>query len=363
MTQGIVWCPYCGEPHDLEDRFCRKTGKVLDRKIHGPHAAGSKRHPLHGAVIDGRYKIGRRIGSGGMGAVFEAVHIGLDRRVAVKVVSRSNRDSRSRLRKEGAIIASLHHPNLCDVYDIGRMPDGAPYLVLELLGGETLAARMKRVHRLPVGEVLDIFTQILSGLRCAHAAGIIHRDLKPANIFLVERLGCASLVKILDFGLAKNVHRRLDETALTRPGRSVGTPAYMSPEQILGGTVDARSDLFAIGILLFHALTKEHPFAVGADSDYNRAIFEGSPRSLADRRPVPVELAALVDRCLAKDVLARPQSAAEVQDVVAGLLAEEETTHVREIFDEGPTVPRLGGSSSAVDSSDAAPRRAHNPDV
>ena len=309
-----MWCPHCGSPHKLGSRFCVATGKPLDTRVHR-NELPARRHPLVGTLIAGKYEVVRRIGAGGMGEVFEAENTVLGRIVAIKIVSGSGTEAAARLRREAEVIASLQHPNICDVYDVGALPDGSPFLVLERLTGETLESHLRRERRIRPIRAIELFTQILSGLQVAHAAGIVHRDLKPANVFLTERIGCPPLVKILDFGFAKDVSGRM--RTMTQPGRRCGTPAYMSPEQLFGRPLDLRSDLFSVGIMLFEALSAQHPFAGASVTEMTVKIARDPTPALPPR--VSKELAEIVRKALEKDPAARPKSALEMQTALASL--------------------------------------------
>jgi eukaryotic-like serine/threonine-protein kinase len=317
VNEGFRWCPHCGRPHSLRDRACAATGKPLDNVIHQrsatpPARTPPARSPLLGAVLDGKYRILRAIGYGGMGTVFEAENLALKRLVAVKVVSRpDSEDALARFAREAAIVSSIQHPNICDVHDVGVLPDGGPYIVLERLQGDTLHARLQRPIRAPVTELVDIFVQILSGLHAAHASRILHRDLKPQNVFLVDRAGCGPLVKIVDFGLARDLSAT---NRLTKPGRLCGTVQYMSPEQLRGEALDQRSDLFSVAVLLYESLTRRHPFAAPTAVELQTNILRADPVPLRSLRPdVPAALEDMVAWAMARSPAQRPSSALELQ--------------------------------------------------
>lgn len=249
-----------------------------------------------------------------MGVVYEAENLTLKRLVAIKVVlATDSAEALARLGREAQLVAAIQHPNICAVLDVGRLPTGGPYVVLERLFGETLADLLCTPVRPTVNEVIDIFVQALSGLHAAHAAHILHRDLKPQNLFLATRLGCPPLVKIVDFGFARDLSAWKTKR-LTMPGKSCGTAQYMSPEQINMGALDARSDLFAIGIMMYEMLTGRHPFAGASKMDVQMRILGSVPRSLGRQRPdVPVELETIIMDALSKDPADRPRSAYEMQ--------------------------------------------------
>ncbi|HSO24901.1 MAG TPA: serine/threonine-protein kinase, partial [Chondromyces sp.] len=265
----------------------------------------------------GRYEIVARIGAGGMGEVYRARDTRLGREVAIKVLPSEFAEDPDRLRRferEARATAALSHPNILAVHDVGTH-DGAPYLVEELLQGESLQDRLAS-GSLAHGEALRIAGEIAKGLAAAHDKGIVHRDLKPGNVFLTR----GGTVKVLDFGLAKllpavasteaeTVSRSADAT--TALGGVLGTLAYMAPEQARGRPVDQRADVFAFGVVLYEMLTGERPFRGATGTDVVAAILKDEPAALPAAVPPPV--AAVVARCLAKDPDLRYQSAGEIR--------------------------------------------------
>ncbi len=213
---------------------------------------------LVGQVLGGKYRVMARVGEGGMGALYMAQHTELGRPVAVKVlVEKLSKDEKylRRFQQEAKLAASLNHPNVTHVYDYGQLESGAPYLVMDYLEGKTLAALLQERGYLSVAASLPIFQQICKGLAHAHGRGLVHRDLKPSNIMLTESDG-ERIAKVLDFGIAKEV----DNTQhLTQTGELFGSPLYMSPEQCSGTQIDARSDIYSIGCLLYEVLSGNVP--------------------------------------------------------------------------------------------------------
>lgn len=260
----------------------------------------------------GPYTLVAKIGAGAMGEVYRARDTRLgNREVAIKVIHKDSAESPSRIKlfeREARAISSLGHPNICALYDFGEQ-EGTPYMVMELLQGETLSKRLNR-GVMEVNDVLEYGIQIASALEHAHGKGIIHRDLKPANIFLTK---CGA--KVLDFGLAKehSATRRDDTiTILTSKGLEAGTPPYMSPERWEGKEADERSDLFSFGAILYEMLTGRKAFE-GQDEDGLRtAILNPRPQPIASYRRVPVFLDRVVKACLEKDPDDRWQKAHDI---------------------------------------------------
>jgi serine/threonine-protein kinase len=263
-------------------------------------------------MVAGRYALIRQLGQGGMGTVWVAEDATLKRPVAVKMVSASlagKAQTVERFEREAQSLARLRSPHVVEVHDFGVFC-GAPFMVMELLEGEDLAARLERCGRLPPAVALHIMTQMAKALAAAHGAGIVHRDLKPANVFLVPDEG-ADFVKIFDFGIAKAFEDASGARPLTQEGSVLGTPAYMSPEQLRDPSgVDHRGDLWSLGVIAFRALTGVRPFR-GADiaSIALSIVSDRHPRPSAIAADLSIALDAFFERALAKDPAARFQSA------------------------------------------------------
>lgn len=298
--RGIVWCPHCSQPHRLDDRVCPETGKALAR---GLHRESEHRHPLIGTVLDGRYRIDSVLGYGGAGIVFAGTNMALGRDVAIKLVKTArDEDSVERLRREASIIAAIQHPNICDIHHFGVVPLHGPYVVTERLVGETIAERLKWNRWLAAPNVIEVLVQILSALQAAHAANIVHRDVKPENVFLTERVGCPPLVKLLDFGLAKSLGNLEGSRQLTRPGKTMGTPLYMTPEQLMGEPVTPATDLFAVGLLAYLMLVGRHPFAANTILDVQARVLRRAPMPMSSLyREVSPQLEAVIMKALEKN--------------------------------------------------------------
>ncbi len=275
-------------------------------------------------ILAGRYRLGRLIGEGGMGAVYEAEHIDLGAVVAVKLLSDrllGDADAVERFRREARAAASIRHDNVVRVTDSGTDEEGTPFLVMERLHGESLGSLLKRHRRLPAEAAAAVAQEVLRGLEAAHAQGIIHRDLKPGNVFLSwegeERLR----VKLLDFGISKLLG---GVSELTAEGAIVGTPHYMSPEQLRGRLdLDPRSDLYAVGVLLFRMLAGKLPFEGKRPQELYQAILQGRRRRLEALRPdLPEALHAVVDRALRTAREARFSSARQMREALKAALPE-----------------------------------------
>ncbi len=253
------------------------------------------------------YQVVARLGGGGMGVVYQARDLRLDRLVALKVLPPEltrDAEAKARFMQEAKAASGLDHPNICTVHDIDETPDGQLFLVLAYYAGETLKQLIAR-GPLALDTALDLATQIAQGLQKAHTAGIVHRDIKPANVMVTPEC----VAKIVDFGLAKLV----DATGLTRPGTTLGTVAYMAPEQTRGEAVDARSDLWALGVVLYEMVAGRLPFVGDSAGAIAAAIQQQTPTPLtALRSGVPLDLDHVMARALARDRSERFQTAADL---------------------------------------------------
>lgn len=280
-------CPNCELAYSDDDFFCAADGSAL--RSTAPEADN-----LVGTVIADRYRIEAMLGEGGMGRVYRARHVRVPRDAAIKVLRRtliSDAYAVAAFNREARNAASVgDHPNVAAVYDFGETPDGLVFLAMEFIEGETLGKRLDRESTLPPARAVDVVRQIASGLSVAHELPepVVHRDLKPDNILLKATRDGSDWVKIVDFGIAKAVKR--DTQLLTSPGLVVGTPRYMSPEQLTGATIDVRSDIYALGMIAFQMLTGRMPFR-SASRDEESTIqwalqrLTMTPLTLRDVRP------------------------------------------------------------------------------
>jgi serine/threonine protein kinase len=274
-----------------------------------------------GALLGGRYRVGALLGSGGMGTVYEAVREDLAQmRVAIKVLQdglSTDAEHLARFRREAETVAALDHPNIVRILDFQAPPGEPAFIVMERLEGASLGAVLTAEGPFGPGRTAFIATQVLVALAAAHRANVIHRDLKPDNVFLTAMSGVSDLVKLLDFGIAKLLGGP-DVQKLTQTGAVMGTPAYMAPEHARGAYVDRRSDIYAVGCVMYEALTGRAPFQA---ENYNALLFAiqaSDPTSLAELRPdLDSDLVAIVECAMAKVPEARFQSAEAMAEALA----------------------------------------------
>ena len=275
----------------------------------------SELHALVGTTVAGKYHVDRLIGRGGMGAVFQATNLAIGKRVALKFLDHEaakNREACQRFQREAEAAGMAESAHIVQIFDSGATDAGLPFLVMELLTGEDLRARLRREGRLSVSAALRITSQVLRALVRAHAAGIVHRDLKPDNVFLCARDDDPSFVKIVDFGISKVARARVADT-LTRRGTVLGTAFYMSPEQAQSfADIDGRTDLFSLGTILFEMLAGGPPHVAPTYEAVLISICTNDAPDVRTRAPeVPASVAALVSKALDRDRDRRFQSAEE----------------------------------------------------
>jgi eukaryotic-like serine/threonine-protein kinase len=283
---------------------------------------------LVGSTVAGKYHIDRLIGRGGMGAVFQATNAAIGKRVALKFLhAASGRgDAATRFQREAEAASLAESPHIVQIFDSGRSEVGLPFLVMELLTGEDLRARLRREGRLPPSAAVHVATQVLKALKQAHAAGIVHRDLKPDNVFLCQREDEPSFVKLVDFGISK-LQQRAGVDTLTHAGAVLGTAFYMSPEQAQSvPDIDGRTDLFSVGAILYEMLTGTPPHRAPS---YEAVLIAICTKDAADVRSVvpdvPAALSRVVARALRRDRAERYQSAGEMlADLERSLTARSE---------------------------------------
>jgi len=325
-----AFCGRCGQPRAPAHAFCVHCGAAADAE------PSHDSDPMLGRVIEGRFRIVSCIGQGGMGAVYEAEHTALGKRVAVKVLRadlRSNAELVQRFRREAMVVSRLTDPHTVTVFDYGVV-DGLAFIVMEYLRGQDLARVIADAGRLPVARAFAIAHQVCSSLTEAHEVGLVHRDLKPENLFIARAASGEDHVKVLDFGLAKlvgDVLERDDPAAFTtQHGRLMGTPYFMAPEQVRGMPVDARADLYALGALLYRMLTGEYPHRGRTPVEVMESHLSGVFRPLHEvaasaQIELPDGCEALVHRLLLTDAALRPSSAREVAQALSEISRRAQT--------------------------------------
>jgi len=270
-----------------------------------------------GSTLGGKYRILRKIGSGGIGVVYAAEHMGLGTEVAVKVLRGAaalDASEIARLRREARVQGSIEHPNVVRTLDLDELPDGSIYVVMELLRGSSLATLLKSQGLIGPGFAVPMYIQVCRALWAAHQLGVVHRDLKPGNIFICDD----KTVKVLDFGMSKFS----EAESLTQDGYTLGTPEYMAPEQCIGAAVDARTDLYALGVMMFESLTGDLPIRGRNRRDLLELHQRAIPRTLLETRPdlpLPEGLSNAVAQCLRKRAAERPANARELEKALSAI--------------------------------------------
>ena len=300
-------CPQCSTEYPEDQRFCPRDGSTLKSQS----GAGD----LVGSVIADRYHVTKKLGEGGMGQVYLAEHVRMGRKSAVKVMNPGmvhDADAISRFNREAANASRINHPNVAAIYDFGETADGLIYLAMEFVEGEPLTNLIERQGALPAARAASIVRQTGEALTVAHELGIVHRDLKPDNIMIARNRDGSDCVKVVDFGIAKASNNEVQK--VTRTGYIVGTPEYMSPEQLAGDKLDGRSDVYSLALVAFAALTGKLPFPSETVQESMIMRLTERPRTLAELKPDvnwPAQLQAVMDRGLARDAVDRYASAAE----------------------------------------------------
>ncbi len=300
-------CPTCGTEYPLSERFCPRDGTAL--------RSASASADLMGTVVADRYHILKKLGEGGMGQVYLAEHVKMGRKSALKVMNpgmNQDADAIARFNREASNASRLNHPNICAIYDFGETPDGLIYLAMEFIEGQSLTALVESCGALPAARGAAIIHQSADALQVAHDAGIVHRDLKPDNIMIAKNRDGSDLAKVVDFGIAK-AHSS-DAQKVTKTGMVVGTPEYMSPEQLSGDKLDGRSDIYSLGLVAFNCLTGKLPFPAETAQEAMIARLIELPKTLAEMKPDVAwtdEVQRVMSKALERDAAERYQSAAQ----------------------------------------------------
>jgi serine/threonine protein kinase len=360
----IKRCPSCGQRFSREAAFCPFDGVKLEDSLFDPSGDA-----LVGQVVDARYEVIGVVGEGGMGRVYEVRHAALERTFAMKVLRRElarEEDLAERFIREAKATASVKHPNVVQITDFGRLADGIPYFVMELLVGQTLAEVIKAGGPVPTGRAVRIVRKVAGALGAAHEAGVVHRDLKPENVFLVDdgrsRAAAAADVRVVDFGAAKIV----GSSRMTRSGVVFGTPHYMSPEQASGQSVDHRSDVYALGVIMYEMFTGRVPFEADTYMGVLTQHMFVQPERPSHLKDAARDLGALEDItlvCLAKKPEDRFASMAALVEAVDGATrarpdaAPDSSASVappRSPSVAPPREPRASGGGAAVEETRAS---------
>jgi|GEM_PF-2325041 len=311
----MKYCPKCQRSYQASQRFCQEDGELL-----------SLQDPYHlvGRTLVDKYQLKALVGVGGMGAVYSAHHLGIDRHVAVKILQPNivlgSEHLLSLFEREAKMAGHLTHENIANVMDAGRTPDGIAYIAMEWLEGRTLEEELTAWGPLSFERARRILRQVAAALEAAHAARIIHRDLKPSNVMLIHRPDGREQVKVLDFGIAKVI----SETTAAPVSAPMGTPHYASPEQFQTGVqIDGRSDIYSLGVMLYQMLTGALPFKTTSVHELIRLQLTATPTPISSLRPdVPPAVEQLISQLLAKDPNQRPQRAGEVPALFAHALGQ-----------------------------------------
>ena len=322
-------CPQCGTRYEGDNRFCALDGATL--------VLESPSDTLTGALLADRYLVDRKLGEGGMGEVYLAEHIRMKRKVAVKVMRAwltKDPQAISRFHREAENASQITHPNVAGVYDFGETSEGLVYLAMEFVEGESLTTVLDREKVINHIRASDIVSQTADALAAAHSLGILHRDLKPDNVMIGRTRARTDLVKLLDFGIARVMGRETQH--FTSTGLIIGTPEWMSPEQIAGDKLDARSDVYTLGLIAFRMLTGEGAFSGMTSQEVLLSKMTKAPRRLHDARPDvewPDELQGAMDKVLATDPNARYDDALMfAADFYAGVSKLPMTAEAEEYF-------------------------------
>ncbi len=357
------FCPSCGTKAEDGARFCPACGAGM------PQVAPNPSDPYVGRTLDGKFLIEKLLGVGGMGRVYRAQQLSLDKTVCVKVLRTGMMQDETlvrRFHREARAASRLNHPNSITVIDFGQAAeDGSLYIVMEYVPGKDLSKIIAGEHPIPEERLVHIMDQVLSALADAHAAGIVHRDLKPENIMVTDLRGTRDFVKVLDFGIAKlqEAESQAADASLTQAGMVCGTPEYMSPEQARGETLDARSDIYAAGIILYQCVTARLPFtAPTAMGIVTKHLVEPPvPPSQVEGVRVSPALEAVVLKAMSKDRNGRQPTALALQQELAACLnpkvaPAQESPVGQDLFDEAtaPVAP-AGQARRPTSSRNASP--------
>jgi serine/threonine-protein kinase len=334
-------CPQCATEYPANARFCEIDGTALRSAQSGTD--------LVGTIVADRYHVLRKLGEGGMGQVYLAEHVKMGRKSALKVMRsgmKADVDAVSRFNREAANASRIAHPNVAAIYDFGETPDGIIYLAMEYVDGPPLTKIIEQQGALPPKRAAEIVRQAAEGLAVAHDMGIVHRDLKPDNIMIARNRDGSDCVKVVDFGIAKAAGNSAQN--VTKTGLVVGTPEYMSPEQLAGDTLDGRSDTYSLGLVAYNMLTGKLPFPSESAQESMIMRLTDNPRPLAAMKPEtpwPADVQAVMDRALARDASARYRNAIDFGMALYNAI------------DRMPETRAMEGGTQVIERGDSATRR------
>ena len=310
-------CPVCSTEYPDDVRFCPNDGQTLRSSAPG--------QDLVGQVLADRYHVLKKLGEGGMGRVYLAEHVKMGRKSAIKVLNPTmvyDPDAVARFNREAANASRITHPNVCAIYDFGETPEGLIYLAMEFIEGEPLTDLLAREGALPPRRAALVCTQVADALQAAHDLGIVHRDLKPDNIMLTRGRDGSDVVKVVDFGIAKAVGGD-DSQKVTKTGLVIGTPEFMSPEQLAGDKLDGRSDIYSLALVLFKMVTGKLPFEASTVQETMIQRLTDEPLTLAAARPdlrFPSGFQETLDAGLTRSPVDRYQTAAKFANDIASVV-------------------------------------------
>ncbi len=350
-------CPRCGTVYAGDARFCKRDGLQLVKEPttppirsaewpqYGPPSSGARAVPttpqptsglpsnatMAGRVLDDRYRIERKVGEGGMSFVYLAQDLETNERVAIKILSpalAADRNSLARLRREASLAGRLAHPNVCHIIRLGETDTGMVYVVMPFVEGELLCDRTHRMGHIPLAEVVPFVRDIAAGLQVAHQLRIIHRDLKPENVMLCREPGGAERAVVMDFGLAKDRRAGADAEKLTATGIVLGTPEFMSPEQLRGKPLDPRTDVYSLALMTFEMLTGKLPFEGRSQQELMLARLRSDPIPLRKMRPeldYPADVERVLMKGMARDLNDRFATAPDFAEALARAASGDNT--------------------------------------
>ena len=321
-------CPQCGEEYDSDVAFCAKDGTGL--------ASPAAQVDLVGHVIGGRYRVVSHLGEGGMGQVYLAEHVRMKRKSAIKIMRQAlvgDAEALQRFTREAENASKISHPNVASIFDFGETDEGLVYLAMEFVDGEALAATLKREVALHPVVAADIVGQAADALQAAHDLGILHRDFKPDNLMLTKRSDGTFVVKLVDFGIARMMEKGAQQ--VTRSGFAVGTPEFMSPEQLSGDVLDSRSDQYSLALVAFIALTGHDAFTNSSSKESLIARLTSRPRRLDEVRSDldwPNSLQDVFDKALAPDPVDRFATVSDFGATLGDAVMEMTPSETAEIY-------------------------------